>query len=198
MAEVINVLLWPVVVLGLGVAFILIFRKDIQTLLARMKRAKLPGGTEAAFSESAAGADATASAPDQRAVLNWKHSGNLFWVGYDLGQVITLLSQGGAKEGILDAVRQVAHHARCLGIDQLPNTKSYTLQHVVSPDAPTTQVISESVLGRLSRIMIEIQRTTDASWERRRKEQMLSEIAEIRDQLGKLAEENQSGFQAKS
>jgi hypothetical protein len=135
---------------------------------------------------------------DKPADLKWQHSGNLFWIGYDLGQVITLLSQGGTKDPILVALRQVVHHAQCLGIDQLPNRRAYTLPHLAFPDAPTTQVISESILGRLSRIMTEIQRTTDATWERKRKEQLLREVSEIRDLLSKWAEENQTGFQAKS
>jgi hypothetical protein len=46
--------------------------------------------------------------------------------------------------------------------------------------------------------MTEIQRTTDATWERKRKEQLLREVSEIRDLLSKWAEENQTGFQAKS
>jgi hypothetical protein len=182
----------------LGLLAIWLFRKDISNLLSRMKQAKFPGGTEASFSASPEDGSAKPLPTKDSPALRWHNSGTLFWLGYDLGQAITSLLQGANRDGVLNSLRQIAHHAKCLGVDQLPDTRSFLLYHEPDLEAPTIYVSGETILGRLSRMVIDIERTSEANWERKRKDQTIREIAEIREMIGKLAEANQPGFQARS
>jgi hypothetical protein len=107
---------WPLVVVGLA----LIFRRQLGLLLDRTVTAKLPGGTELSFGASQADQKnekpKELQPPSLGNPVDWRKVGNLYWLGHDIMWSIDVLLRGGGKPDILHGLKQSTHHANEIGM----------------------------------------------------------------------------------
>jgi hypothetical protein len=109
-------IVWPSVAIGLA----LIFRRQFGLLIERIVTARLPGGTELSFGASQA--DRKNEKPTEVQPANpgnpvdWRKVGNLYWLGHDIMWSIDVLLRGGGKPDISHGLKQSAHHASEIGM----------------------------------------------------------------------------------
>jgi hypothetical protein len=159
---------WPSVVVGLA----LIFRRQLGLLVVRTVTAKFPGGTELSFGESQA--DQKNDKPKEIQSANpgnpvdWRKVGNLYWLGHDIMWSIDVLLRGGGKPAILHGLKQSTHHANEIGMS----------------------IFAERLEGLYGAIVS----MPEADLTRSKRDQVGSELRRISDQVGALAETQQTGF----
>lgn len=122
---------------------------------------------------------------------------NLFCLGYDLGQALTFFSLGCSRTDLLDSLRQIAHHAKMIGVDALPKKPPYLLSYYHGGDefvAVTMAIQYETISQRLARLIAEIEATSEESWQRTKGRDFAKQVVEVRELLRTLFEANQPDF----
>jgi hypothetical protein len=161
-------MVWPSVAVGLA----LIFRRQFGLLIGRIVTAKLPGGTELSFGASRAdqkNEEPTEIQPANRGnPVDWRKVGNLYWLGHDVMWSIDVLLRGGGKLDILHGLKQSAHHASEIGMSVW--AKRLEELHNAIAATPETDLTSS--------------KRDEAGFKLRR----------ISDQVGALAETQQTGY----
>lgn len=175
---------WPAVVLVLGIVFLVRFTPEIAELLKRLRKGKLPGGTEFFFgygeapiykatelpsAEVKAKPVAKPEQPKENAI-KWRNSGNLFWLGHDLVWTIDVLLRGGPREHIVHGLRQSLHHLRSLGFVGTP------------------------IESRLARLKANAESSLEKDWTPPQRSDYTRELAALIRAIGDIAEANQPGF----
>ncbi|HBG74507.1 MAG: hypothetical protein A2X25_14410 [Chloroflexi bacterium GWB2_49_20] len=180
--EILKALLWPLVVLIIGVLFLFLFRKDISSLLNRLKKAKWPGGAETLFFGEA-NVDKLTPLDEENEKLKdrihlegnkavkWSNSGNIFWVGHDLMWTIDVIIRGAPRENIVHGLRQSLHHIRSLGFVNTP------------------------IEIRLLKLIDNAEKSLQEDWTPTQRNTYAGEIGSILGYIGKLAESNQANFE---
>lgn len=180
--EMLQVLVWPFVVLLVGVIFLFLFKKDISNLLSRMRKAKWPGGTETSFNYGDAEIDKSEKKEDKDKVVDstplsryagmrWSNSGNVFWLGHDLMWTIDVIVRGAPRETIVHGLRQSLHHISSIGFMATP------------------------IESRLRSLLENADRTLQTDWTPAERNNYADEVGAIIGYIGKLAESNQSDYQ---
>lgn len=120
-------------------------------------------------------------------LIKWERAENVFWIGHDLRELIdVLLDYEASKETILRCLNQVDSHARALGLDSVTEPQAMLL-HVQNPEAATTLGVMETVVSRVSRLIIEVQASPQKSLITKRRKDWARQIREILDLMGRLA-----------
>jgi len=181
--EILKVLVWPFVVLIIGILFLVLFKKDISNLLSRMRKAKWPGGTETSFNYGDAGIDKVDkkdgtvidnTPPSRYAGMKWGNSGNVFWLGHDLMWTIDVIIRGAPRETIVHGLKQSLHHVSSLGFMSTP------------------------IESRLRSLLENADKTLQTDWTSDERNRYADEVAAIVEYIGKLAESNQSDFRPRA
>lgn len=131
----------------------------------------------------------------------------LFWLGYDLGQLLTFLSKERHRDRVLVSLRQVAHHTAALGVDSLPKKVPYMLHYASTDDYSEDDwevtfalyFIPETMSERLARLIAGVEQRGDERHLNESEAARLSRgISELRDLLGTLMEAKKPRFRARS
>jgi len=121
--DIIKIIIWPFVVLVLGILFLLLFKKSIEKLINRVTEIRI-NKTIIGFGKSLADKEIQpelATIKDEQLStklkdkINWNKSGTLYWLGHDLMWTIDVLLRGGQREDIIYGLKQSLHHASSLG-----------------------------------------------------------------------------------
>jgi hypothetical protein len=179
--EILTVIVWPFVVLVIGILVLFLFKKDIRNLLNRLKTAKWPGGTETSFNYGDADVDKAVKKEKSDLVIDntpsskymgvkWDNSGNVFWLGHDLVWTIDVIIRGAPRDTIVHGLRQSLHHIRSLGFTSTP------------------------IESRLNRLMDNAEKSLEEDWTPAERNKYADEVATIIGYIGKLAEGNQADF----
>ena len=105
---------------------------------------------------------------DTKVMTGWIRTGALFWISYDLQWTYIELMQGGSPEQINRGLRQCYHHTRRLNLEQ-------------------------PISDRMFKLMIDgAHYVHENEWTVERRNQFGSEIRDIFNKVGKLAEENEN------
>lgn len=170
---VVNGLAWPLT--ALAMAWIL--RREVVTVLGRVDSAKLPGGAELSFGKSAADAVLNERpAPGDRAAADsahWTKVASIYWLGHDIMWTVDAILRGGEPRFINHGLTQSLHHAQQIGLSQTSPAKA------------------------LRRLRDNAQHLLPSEWGTTLRTQYASDLRQIADQLGAVAESQQDGFLAK-
>jgi len=121
--------------------------------------------------------------------INWHNHGSIFWIGYDLRETLAAILNYDSREAMLRCLGQVNHHAKSLGFDSLTDHQSM-LFYAHDPSAPTTWGYSETITARVSRIMIEVEQSTEKALTTKKRKEWADQIREIGHLIDKLAKES--------
>jgi len=137
---------------------------------------------------------------------------SVFWLGYDLGCLLTHMSTDCSRVRFLGLLGQVAHHADAIGVDLLARQRPYLLHRLeIDDDRPQMTRLSfsgpplrpardrtETIAERFRRLADEVRQLTDERWNFAPdlRHRVSRELAAARDLLAFLIETNQPGFQA--
>lgn len=183
LSSILKVLVWPSVVLLLGVLFLILCRKEIRGLIKRLHKAKFPGGTETLFGYGDAAIDKQAPpGPEVKTAveteqptqtpIKWGNSGNLFWIGHDLMWTIDVTVRGAPRDTIVHGLRQSLHHLRSLGF------------------------IGTPIESRLARLKNDAEKSLQQDWTPSQCNSYAEELASMIGYIGELAKKNQPDFQS--
>ncbi len=182
--EILSVIVWPFVVLVIGVLVLLLFRKDIKNLLNRLKTAKWPGGTETSFNYGEADIDKPSKKEKNNLSIDnvplarysgvkWNNSGNVFWLGHDLVWTIDVIIRGAPRDTIIHGLQQSLHHIHSIGFTTTP------------------------IESRMSSLLENAEKTLESDWTPDKRNIYADEVAAVINYIGKLAESNQADFKSR-
>lgn len=120
--------MWPTT--ALVIAFI--FRHEFRIIVARMARAKLPGGTELEFGVFI-GDELRRTPPDSSvdpANLHLERCGNIYWLGSDIMWTYDALLRRAPGKYVLHGITQILHHLGQVGFEGIKqlNDSSATMK----------------------------------------------------------------------
>ena len=174
----VSVLVWPLLVLAL----FLVFQKEIRSLIQRIEKAKLPGGSEVvmygdskidktSLQKQDTGADNNDGTKYVRKSLTtkWQNSGDLFWLAHDLTWTIDVSLRGGSQEKIILGLAQAELHAKAM---ELP------------------EILTQKIFG----LKTEVETLPEEYFLAKQRKLFADKIYEIISLIGRLAERNQPGY----
>jgi hypothetical protein len=123
---------WPIAGVTIVIMVLLLFKSEVKSLLPRLSTATLPGGSAISFGPSSEPTKSNDEKEDAR------RSFHLFWLGHDLGVLVSLLEAAGSLERMRLVSQQVINHLEEL---KLPAT-------VVSGGMEFTQLRRDTVYNR--------------------------------------------------
>jgi hypothetical protein len=124
----VQTLTWPIIVLIL----VLLFRKPLENLIQRIRKAKVPGGAEIeadpfdglSTPEPAIGLELEAliiNKDTQRGMPDWRRTWNLFWLANDIMWTKYRINQGAPRGIVFQGLQSAVNHAAAMGfIDTQP------------------------------------------------------------------------------
>lgn len=163
----ISAVAWPTMVLILFLAF----KRELKTLLQRIEKAKLPGGSEVVLYGESKIDNGILSKQDlvvnngeskvieQKSKIRWQNSGGLFWLGHDLTWTIDVLLRGGTQEKIVLGLNQAHLHAK-------------------------TMEFPESIAQRIYQLKVEAEVLSEEYWETKQRRLFADKIYDVINSIG--------------
>lgn len=179
LSSLISAIAWPAMVLIL----FLIFKKELRSLIQRIEKAKLPGGSEVVLygeskidngvlpKQDPISNSGELKTDEQNSKIRWQNSGDLFWLGHDLTWAIDILLRGGTQEKIMVGLNQAHFHAKTMGFP-------------------------ESITQRIYHLKIEAESLPEEYWETKQRRFFADKIYDVINSIGKLAQQNQPGYRS--
>jgi hypothetical protein len=177
--------LWPLTVIIL----VFWFRRGLKSLLASITEARIGNNVftfgqaksdktlpEPAHDPPPASSKEISAQPPSRAigsrVIDWSHTGNLFWLGHDLQWTAQMALRGAPKETILHGLRQSYHNLYDLGGGEIAAAKLLKRLESQAENLPETAL--------------------DRNW----RNDFTVNLGSVITEVGTLAQKNQTNFRA--
>ena len=175
---IIRIIVWPLMFLILGALFMLLFKKSIANRLKQLKTInakKLVLGFEEPIIDISTQQDLIAKKVEPTSKIpkddiKWNKSGALYWLGSDLVCTIDVISRGASRDTIIHGLRQSLLHLQEVG---------FAGSHMESS---------------LKQMINDAKNLREKDWHQVRRNWATLQLTQIRNDIGKLAVDNQPGF----
>lgn len=176
--SIIRIIAWPFVVLIVVALFLFLFKKQIANRLEQLKKADVRKGFFE-FGESPIDIstqqdlntkkiEPTSTIPKD--AIKWSKSGALYWLGHDLWWTVDVLLRGGSRDIIIHGLRQSLLHLQEIGF------------------------AGSQMESSLKQMVNDAKNSHEKDWTQVRRNWATLQLTTIRNDIGKLAVNNQPGF----